>query len=114
MAQVQEQEPKTTGEDAKNERPEQSNYENAPPEDTGRKRTIRFVLLALLVVAAIASIPIFSYYAARESTDDAQVDGHLIPISPRISGTVVDVLVRDNERVKAGQTLVKLDPADYE
>jgi membrane fusion protein, multidrug efflux system len=115
MAQVQEQEPKATGEGSPNPRPEQLSYDNSPPvEDTGRKRKIRFILLALLVVAAIISIPIYSYYAARESTDDAQVDGHLIPISPRISGTVVEVLVRDNERVKAGQTLVKLDPADYE
>ena len=85
-----------------------------PPEDTRRKRKIRFIVLAVLVVAAIASIPIYSYYAARESTDDAQVDGHLVPISPRITGTVLEVLVSDNQHVKAGQPLVKLDPADYE
>jgi membrane fusion protein (multidrug efflux system) len=115
MAQVQEQEPKSKNEDASKTPPGQLSYDNAPPvEDTGRKRKIRFVLLAVLVVAAIAAIPIYSYYAARESTDDAQVDGHLIPISPRISGTVLEVLVRDNEHVKAGQPLVRLDPADYE
>jgi membrane fusion protein, multidrug efflux system len=117
MAQVQEQEPKATSEDAGKARPDPLSYDSAappPPEDTGRKRKIRFIVLALLVVAAIASIPIYSYYAARESTDDAQVDGHLIPISPRVNGTVLEVLVRDNEHVKAGQLLVKLDPADYE
>jgi membrane fusion protein (multidrug efflux system) len=117
MAQVQEQEPKATSEEAGKARPDPLSYDNStppPPEDTGRKRKIRFIVLALLVVAAIASIPIYSYYAARESTDDAQVDGHLIPISPRVTGTVLEVLVRDNEHVKAGQTLVKLDPADYE
>src|SRR5580704_5921396 len=115
MAEVQEQEPKIKSEDAGKAAPAQMSYDNAPPvEDTGRKRKIRFILLAVLVVAAIAAIPIYSYYAARESTDDAQVDGHLIPISPRINGTITGVLVRDNEHVKAGQTLVKLDPADYE
>ena len=115
MAQVQEQEPKTKTEDAGKAASGPLSYDSAPPvEDTGRKRRIRFVLLAVLVVAAIAAIPIYSYYAARESTDDAQVDGHLVPISPRISGTVLEVLVKDNEHVKAGQTLVKLDPADYE
>ena len=79
-----------------------------------RKRTIRFIVLAVLVVALIASIPIYTYYSVRESTDDAQVDGHIVPISPRISGTIVAVLVEDNQPVKAGQELVKLDPADYQ
>jgi len=79
-----------------------------------RKRTIRFVILALLVVAAIAAIPVYAYYSVRESTDDAQVDGHVIPISPRISGTLISILVKDNEAVRAGQELVRLDPADYQ
>ena len=79
-----------------------------------RKRTIRFIVLAFLVVALIASIPIYTYYSVRESTDDAQVDGHIVPISPRISGTILTVLVEDNQPVKAGQELVKLDPADYQ
>jgi len=119
MAEVQEQESKAKSEGATKAYGGQLSYDNTPPpaaqpEDTGRKRKIRFVLLALLVVAAIAAIPVYSYYAARESTDDAQVDGHLIPISSRITGTIVDVLVRDNEHVKAGQTLVKLDPADFQ
>ncbi|MGI8959796.1 MAG: HlyD family secretion protein [Bryobacteraceae bacterium] len=79
-----------------------------------RKRTIRFIVLALLVVALIASIPIYAYYSVRESTDDAQVDGHIVPISPRIGGTILAVLVADNQPVKAGQEMVKLDPADYQ
>jgi membrane fusion protein, multidrug efflux system len=79
-----------------------------------RKRTIRFIVLAFLVVALIASIPIYTYYSVRESTDDAQVDGHIVPISPRIGGTIVAVLIQDNQPVKAGQELVKLDPADYQ
>jgi len=79
-----------------------------------RKRTIRFIVLAFLVVALIASIPIYAYYSVRESTDDAQVDGHIVPISPRIAGTIIAVLVDDNQPVKAGQELFKLDPADYQ
>src|SRR5581483_2641905 len=84
------------------------------PANPRRKRTIRFVILALIVVAAIVAIPIYAYYSVRESTDDAQVDGHVIPISPRISGTIIAVLVNDNKPVKAGQELVRLDPADYQ
>ncbi len=79
-----------------------------------RKRTIRFVLLALVVVGLIVAIPIYAYYSVRESTDDAQVDGHVVPISPRIAGTIITVLVNDNEQVRAGQELARLDPADYQ
>jgi membrane fusion protein (multidrug efflux system) len=83
-------------------------------EDTGKKRRVRFIVLAILVIAAIASIPIYAYYSVRESTDDAQVDGHIVPISPRISGTIINVLVNDNQPVTVGQELVRLDPADYQ
>ncbi len=83
-------------------------------QDPRRKRTVRLIVLAVLVVALIAAIPIWAYYSVRESTDDAQVDGHVVPISPRISGTVLSVLVNDNQPVRAGQELVRLDPADYQ
>jgi membrane fusion protein, multidrug efflux system len=82
--------------------------------DPRRKRTIRFVLLALLVVAILVAIPVYAYYSVRESTDDAQVDGHVIPVSARISGTIISVLVNDNQFVRAGQEIIRLDPADYQ
>lgn len=121
MAQVQEQEAQP-GQDQKDQgkQNEGRNREGHPSDsearrtaDPRRKRTIRFVVLALLVVAAIIAIPVYAYYAARESTDDAQVDGHLVPISPRVGGTIIEVLVNDNQPVKAGDPLVKLDPADF-
>jgi len=66
-----------------------------------------FVLLAVIV-------GLFLYYRNRESTDDAQVDGHITPISSKVYGRVAEVLVNDNQQVKAGQILVKLDPRDYQ
>jgi membrane fusion protein (multidrug efflux system) len=84
------------------------------PDNPRRKRAFRLIALAVLVVALIAAIPIWAYYSVRESTDDAQVDGHLIPISARVSGTILTVLVNDNQPVKAGDELVRLDPADYQ
>jgi membrane fusion protein, multidrug efflux system len=68
------------------------------------------VALALLVVG---SVLLWNYLSSYESTDDAQVDGHLNMIGPRISGTVVGVYVEDNQYVKAGQVIVDLDPRDY-
>ncbi len=84
------------------------------PADPQRKKKVRFVLLAILVVAAIVAIPIYAYYSVRESTDDAQVDGHVVPISPRINGTITEVLVLDNQYVRAGDPLVRLDQSDYQ
>lgn len=103
------------GPDQQGKNAQQNNDADAKKKaDPRRKRTIRFVLLALIVVAAIVAIPVYAYYSVRESTDDAQVDGHVIFISPRISGTVLDVVVNDNQPVRAGQELVRLDPADYQ
>ena len=82
--------------------------------DPRRKRTIRLIVLAVIVVALVVAIPVYAYYSVRESTDDAQIDGHVIPISARVSGNVLSVLINDNQQVKAGESLVKLDPADYQ
>ena len=78
-----------------------------------RPRTARFLAIgALVAVVAIAAA--WWYYSGRESTDDAQVDGHIVPIAARVGGTVLTVKVRDNERVEAGAVLVEIDPRDYQ
>ncbi len=65
----------------------------------------------LIVVAAIAS---YWYFGGRVSTDDAQVDGHLNPVSAKIAGNISEVLVTDNQSVRVGQILVKIDPRDFQ
>ena len=70
------------------------------------------LLVAVLLIAVVAFL--WHYYSVRESTDDAQVDGHIIPISARITGTAIRVLHDDNEIVQAGTLLVELDPKDYQ
>jgi len=71
------------------------------------------VLLVLLLALIVVGL-LWHYYSRRESTDDAQVDGHIIPISARITGTTIRVLHDDNEFVQAGTLLVELDPKDYQ
>jgi membrane fusion protein (multidrug efflux system) len=83
------------------------------PARRGRSKRLRLIIFAVLILAVIVAIPVYNYYSSRESTDDAQVDGHIVPISPRITGTVIAVLVNDNQYVTAGTELVRLDPADY-
>ncbi len=73
----------------------------------------RGLLIGGLVLVA-AAVALFLYYRNRESTDDAQVDGHITPVAAKISGRVAKILVHDNEQVKAGQLLVQIDPADYQ
>ncbi len=75
---------------------------------------VKWVLLALALVLVVGVIFIWHYYSLRESTDDAQIDGHIDPISARISGTVLNVLHDENEFVQAGTLLVELDPKDYQ
>src|SRR5215475_6957230 len=81
-----------------------------------RLKTRRNVLLLLgvLVLVAIAGLFVWRHFSRYESTDDAQVDAHLHPVSARISGYVVRVNVEDNEYVRQGTLLVEIDPKDYE
>lgn len=88
----------------------------APPKPFSAEpnnRMRRLILPAALVLIAVA-LGFYLYYRNRVSTDDAQVDGHIVPMAAKISGTVADVLVHDNEPVKAGQVLVRIDPRDYQ
>lgn len=66
------------------------------------------------IVLVIAIVGLFLYFHNRESTDDAQVDGHITPVASKIYGRVERVLVNDNQAVKAGDLLVQIDPADYQ
>lgn len=71
------------------------------------------VLLVLLILLAIAGVWIWSYYSVRESTDDARIDGHVAPVSARVGGNVIEVLVEENAVVTAGQILARIDDRDY-
>ncbi len=76
-----------------------------------RRRGIVIVVVAIIVVAAIVLWWRSTY---SEDTDDAQVNGHLIQVSSRIAGQVIEVDVEENQQVKAGDVIAKLDPRDFE
>jgi membrane fusion protein, multidrug efflux system len=85
--------------------------EASVPKPRGRRRV--FLIGAVVVLAAVGLL-LYRHYAGWESTDDAQIDGHIHPISARIPGHVVRVNVDDNQYVEAGAVLVELDPTDYQ
>lgn len=74
----------------------------------------KYAVLAVLALLAVGSIAAWLYYRNRETTDDAQVDGHLAPVASKIYGSVAEVLVNDNQAVKSGDVLVRIDPRDLE
>src|SRR5229473_48557 len=76
------------------------------------KLRTRLILGGVILLAALLGL--YLYFHNRESTDDGQVDGHITPIAAKIYGRVAKVQVNDNQAVKAGQVLVRLDPADYQ
>ena len=78
------------------------------------KIRIRFLITLVALVVVAASVLLYRYLAAWESTDDAQIDGYIYPVSSRVSGYVTRVLVDDNQYVQAGIVLVQLDPKDYD
>src|SRR6202795_4312710 len=79
------------------------------------KRRRNIVILAIgIVVVLVAGLFLWRYLSSYESTDDAQADVHLYPVSARVSGYVVRVNVDDNQWVEKGTVLVEIDPKDYE
>jgi membrane fusion protein (multidrug efflux system) len=79
-----------------------------------RNPRLRMFLIVGLVVLLVAGFFLWRYFNSYESTDDAQIDGHLNPVSARVSGHVEKLLVDDNQYVNAGQPLVQIDPRDYQ
>jgi membrane fusion protein (multidrug efflux system) len=84
---------------------------------TSRRRIRRgrmWLFIGAALVLLVGGFFLWRYLATYESTDDAQVDVHLYPVSGRISGYVVDVNVNDNQYVEKGTVLVDVDPRDYQ
>jgi membrane fusion protein, multidrug efflux system len=78
------------------------------------KRRRNIVILSVVLVVLVGGVLLWRYLSSYESTDDAQADVHLYPVSARISGYVVKVNVDDNQWVQQGTVLVEIDPKDYE
>ncbi len=84
------------------------------PQAAGRKRRIIVPIVAIaLVIGLIFGIRYFIYAAHHVSTDDAQIEGNITTISPRVKGQVASVYVSENQFVRKGDKLVQIDDRDY-
>ena len=79
----------------------------------GRRRIVLPIVIGLVALGAIWGIKQWSYGRGHESTDDAAVDGHLVPVLAKVGGFVQAVTVSDNDHVRADSLLVQIDPSEY-
>ncbi len=108
---------------AANNAPDRSESGNKPLPATERdyhtrpSRTqssgFRIAVVVAIIVLLVVGFFAYRYFTSYESTDDAQVDGHINSISARVTGHVTKLNVDDNQYVQAGTVLVEIDPADY-
>ena len=85
-----------------------------PPMALRTKLRMRLLMVFGAIVLIVIGVLLYRHFTSWESTDDAEIDGYVYPISSRVSGYVVRVAVDDNQLVQAGTVLAQLDPKDYQ
>ncbi|HUS23931.1 MAG TPA: HlyD family secretion protein [Candidatus Binatia bacterium] len=93
-------------------RPEILTERDIAAPDAGRRRLL--VIGTVIAVAAVAASAWVLHGRGYESTEDAFVQADIVPIGPKVAGTVKSVAVTENQSVKAGDLLLEIDPADHE
>ena len=74
----------------------------------------KWLLIPIILIVIAGGYAAWQYFSKWESTDDAQVDGHIHPVNAKVGGTVLTVNVNENQHVDAGTILAQIDPRDYE
>ncbi len=95
------------------EKPEQQNASPDPQPEKPKSRR-RFLIIGVIALLVVGAGLFWWHSAYYESTDDAQVNGHLVQISSRIAGQVIKVNVDENQAVDAGTVLAEIDPKDFQ
>jgi membrane fusion protein (multidrug efflux system) len=95
--------------------PSQNTVETTPVAQPRSGSWTKLVIaLVVLVIIGFGAYAAYMHFRDRVSSDDANVDGHITAIAPKITGNVIEVAVLDNQAVKAGDVLVRIDPRDYQ
>src|SRR5437660_4020421 len=79
-----------------------------------RRPAFLIVAALVLLVAVVFGLRYWAYARTHETTDDAFIDGHIVQVSPKVSGYVAKVYVADNQQVKEGDLVAELDARDYD
>src|ERR1700679_3214937 len=100
--------------------PQETHSATEPPSSRPSSQSIasrphaKLIFVIVLLVLLVGGFFAYEYFQTYESTDDAQVDGHLMPLSARISGHVNRVNVNANTEGKGGTGLAEIDPKDFQ
>jgi membrane fusion protein (multidrug efflux system) len=106
-----EPEVKQRGSRAEPAAPGNDNGSRAAP---GKRRSIVFAVLGVALLVLVAGgVRKLIWARSHVSTDNAQVDGHILPVLPKVGGYVQTLAIRENQPVRAGDTLATLDARDY-
>jgi membrane fusion protein (multidrug efflux system) len=89
-------------------------HEHVRPRPLYRRPVFLIGASIVLLAALLFGIRYWAYARSHESTDDAFIDGHIVQISPKVSGYVLKVYVNDNQNVKAGDLIAELDTRDLQ
>lgn len=89
---------------------------DAPEESEPQAKSglLKYVIIIGAIAIAVGGFFYYKHASKFESTDNASIDAHIVQVSPKISGHVERLLVRDNQLVKRGDLLVQIDPRDYQ
>jgi membrane fusion protein, multidrug efflux system len=88
--------------------------EKEAPQPKPKKRSKVFLIILIVMVCGGAwfGISKYTYAQHHEETDDAQIEADILPVIPRVSGYVKEIRVKDNQQVRAGDTLIIIDDRD--
>ena len=110
--------PKAPAEPSKTSPPALVKADGTEPQQRKKGGARRAIFLSILVLAVLAGVGFgikeVTFYRHHAETDDAQIEGHIDPVLPKVSGYVTEVLVDDNQKVSAGQVIIKIDTRDLQ
>lgn len=92
---------------------EMKNNNEKTTEPKKRSKVFLIVLILMIIAGGWFGISKYTYAEHHEETDDAQIEADIIPVIPRVSGYVKEVMVKDNQQVHKGDTLFTIDDRDY-
>jgi membrane fusion protein (multidrug efflux system) len=113
---VAEQDPESgrAGNQSQQQGSEHKGNDQEQRENPQKKRRRSFILFFIVAVLVVGALLYYWHSTFYEDTDDAQVAGHIIQISARVQGHVVNVPIKENQQVPAGTLIAEIDPHDYE
>lgn len=95
-------------------KPSDARFANGQSPARAGKNRLYTALVIVTALAAVCGVLLWMHSRNWERTDDAQIDGHIYPISARVGGRVATVLVEDGQFVHAGEVLLQIDPSEYQ